>query len=154
VTDPQATRYFMTIPEACGLVIYTAALAEQGGLYVLDMGDPVNIADLAAKMIRLRGLREERDIRIIYTGLRPGERLHEALVADGETLVETAYKKILSVMYHYHLPTLEDIACWMDTLEHELKHGGHEQLREQLFSMIHEHELIPMSQSHDRAIRI
>jgi FlaA1/EpsC-like NDP-sugar epimerase len=151
VTDPQATRYFMTIPEACGLVIYTAALATQGGLYVLDMGEPVKIVDLATKMIRLRGLREEQDISIVYTGLRPGERLHEALVAEGETLVQTAYSKILSVVYQYHLPMLEDIARWMDALEHALKHGGHEQLRAHLFSMIHEYELVPVGQSQDEA---
>ncbi len=152
VTDPQATRYFMTIPEACGLVIYTAALAGQGGLYVLDMGEPVKIVDLATKMIRLRGLREEQDIAIVYTGLRPGERLHEALVTEGETLVQTAYNKILSVLYRYRLPSLEAIACWMDTLEQELKLGEHERLRTHLFSMIREYELVPTGQSHDRAM--
>ena len=147
VTDREATRYFMTIPEACGLVIYTAVLAEQGGLYVLDMGEPVKIVDLAEKMIRLRGLREEQDIPIIYTGLRPGERLHETLVAGGETLAQTAYSKILSVTYRYSLPAAEDITCWMERLEQELKRGGHERLRQQLFSMIHAYELVPAGQS-------
>ncbi len=153
VTDPEATRYFMTIPEACGLVIYTAALAAQGGLYVLDMGEPVRIVDLAEKMIRLRGLREEQDISIVYTGLRPGERLHEALVAEGETLVQTTYSKILSVTYRYSLPTVKDIACWMQRLEQELRHGEREQLRRRLLSMIHEYELAPVgSPARDTAL--
>ena len=152
VTDPEAMRYFMTIPEACGLVISTAALAAQGGLYVLDMGEPVKIVELAEKMIRLRGLREKQDIPIVYTGLRPGERLHEALVAEGETLTQTAYSKILSVTYRYSLPILQDIGCWMDMLEQELKRAEHEQLRESLFSMVHEYTLVPAGQSHNTAV--
>jgi FlaA1/EpsC-like NDP-sugar epimerase len=97
VTDPETTRYFMTISEACGLVILTSALADDGGLYLLDMGEPVRIADLAAKMIRMRGLRIGEDIRIEYTSLRPGEKLHEALAAEDEKLQPTHYQKIMRI---------------------------------------------------------
>src|SRR5713101_6306717 len=117
VTDPEATRYFMTIPEACGLVILTATTADQGGLYLLNMGRPVQIIDLAEKMIRLCGLRVGLDIPIVYTGLRPGERLHETLVAANEELTPTANTNILCVIHKGNLPTLASIEQWIDTLE-------------------------------------
>jgi len=143
VTDPSATRYFMTIPEACGLVILTAAIAERGGLYLLDMGDPVRILDLAIKMIRSHGLREGRDIPIVYTGLRPGERLQEILVAADEELTPTAHNKIFGVVNHgYSSPTLITIAQWMQALEESLQHESDAQLRERLFELVYAQELI------------
>src|SRR5260370_3928533 len=142
VTDPEATRYFMTIPEACGLVITTAVIAEQGGLYMLDMGRPVRILDLAIKMIRLRGLREERDVQITYTGLRPGERLHETLIASEEELVPTVHDKIFSVVYGYGLPVHSMITQWMLNLHESLQMGSMAQLRERLFEMVRIPELI------------
>jgi len=98
VTDPGVTRYFMTIPEACGLVLLAATMADQSSLFLLDMGEPVKIADLAAKMIRMKGLRVGQDIALVFTGLRPGEKMHEALTATGEHLERTRYPKILQVM--------------------------------------------------------
>jgi len=145
VTDPEATRYFMTISEACGLVILTAAIADQGGLYLLEMGNPVRIMDLAVKMTSLCGLRIGRDIPIVYTGLRPGERLHEALVAANEELVPTAHSKIFCVTYRGNLPTLTKLAQWMDHLDNSLQHENIEQLREHLFEIIREQELIEIS---------
>jgi FlaA1/EpsC-like NDP-sugar epimerase len=142
VTDPEATRYFMTIPEACGLVIITSAIAEQGELYLLNMGKPVRIVDLAAKMIRLRGLRMGKDISIVYTGLRPGERLHEILVAANEELTPTPYSEIYCVAHENNVPTLTTIAHWMDVLEDSLQRESNAQLRNRLFEMIQRRELI------------
>jgi FlaA1/EpsC-like NDP-sugar epimerase len=135
----------MTIPEACGLVILTATTAEQGGLYLLNMGKPVQIIDLAEKMIRLSGLRVGQDIPIVYTGLRPGERLHETLVAACEELTPTANRSILRVTHKGHLPTLTTIDRWVDTIEDCLVHGYDTQFREHLFEIVREQELVAKS---------
>ncbi len=95
VTHPDITRYFMTIPEACQLVLEAASMGKGGEIYVFDMGKPVRIADLAKKMIRLAGLEEGKDIQIVYTGLRPGEKLYEELLADSENTLPTHHPKIL-----------------------------------------------------------
>jgi FlaA1/EpsC-like NDP-sugar epimerase len=89
LTDPEITRYFMTIPEAVHLVLRCGAIQENQCVLVLDMGTPIRIIDLARNMIRLSGLREGRDIDIVITGLRPGEKLHEELVTYGEGLYKT-----------------------------------------------------------------
>ena len=94
VTDPEMTRFFMTIPEAVHLVLRCSAMQEKQGLYVLEMGTPIRIMDLARNMIRLSGLREGVDIAIKITGLRPGEKLHEELITYGEGLQKTAVDKI------------------------------------------------------------
>lgn len=137
VTDPTATRYFMTIPEACGLVIATCALADQGDLFILDMGEPVRIAVLAEKMIRSRGLRVGDDIPIVYTGLRPGERLHEMLVADAETLLPTEHEKIYHVEHRGLLDTPSDktLQTWMRDLRQCIENGDMEHLREHVLEM-------------------
>ncbi|MFL5587638.1 MAG: SDR family NAD(P)-dependent oxidoreductase [Ktedonobacteraceae bacterium] len=147
VTDPNATRYFMTIPEACGLVILAAAIANQGEgeLYLLDMGDPVRIVDLAIKMARLHGLRLGRDISLVFTGLRPGERLHETLVASYEELIPTSHSKISSISQRGSLPALTTITQWMEILEHSLQHESVLQLREHLFEFVQREELIVSS---------
>ena len=136
VTDPEATRYFMTIPEACGLVILASALAEQGGLYLLNMGEPVRIIDLAVKMVKLCGLRVGHDIPIVYTGLRPGERLHETLVAADEELLPTTNSRILRIAQRAALPSLATMIEWLDTLENSLQREGSAELREYLFEII------------------
>ncbi|OHB75089.1 MAG: hypothetical protein A2W31_13070, partial [Planctomycetes bacterium RBG_16_64_10] len=94
VTHPEMTRYFMTIPEASQLVIQAGAMGRGGEIFVLDMGEPVRIVDLATDMIRLSGLRVGEDIEIVYTGMRPGERLHEALYDHRECHTATAHPKI------------------------------------------------------------
>lgn len=94
VTHPDIIRYFMTIPEASQLVLTAGAMAQGGEIFVLDMGEPVKIADLAKKMIALAGLVEGRDIKIRYTGLRPGEKLYEELLVGEEGLKSTLNKKI------------------------------------------------------------
>jgi FlaA1/EpsC-like NDP-sugar epimerase len=93
VTDPQMQRYFMSIPEATQLVMQAAMMGLGGEIFVLDMGDPVKIADLARELIRLSGL-SESDIRIEYSGLRPGEKLYEEPLADSETTLPTPHPKL------------------------------------------------------------
>jgi len=95
VTDPEVTRFFMTIPEACRLVLEAATMGKGGEIYVFDMGQPVRIADLADRMIRLSGLEPGKDITIKYTGLRPGEKLYEELLADQEGNQPTHHPRIL-----------------------------------------------------------
>jgi FlaA1/EpsC-like NDP-sugar epimerase len=93
VTHPEIQRYFMSITEAAQLVLQAALMGKGGEIYVLDMGEPVRIADLARQLIRLSGL-SENDIRIIYTGLRPGEKLYEELLADAEHSLPTPHPKL------------------------------------------------------------
>lgn len=95
VTHPEITRYFMTIPEACSLVLEAGAMGRGGEIYVFDMGEPVKIRDLAENMIRLVGLKPYLDVNIIYTGLRPGEKLYEELLSDAETTLPTVHPKIM-----------------------------------------------------------
>lgn len=94
VTDPEMTRFFMTIPEAVSLVLQCGIIARPKDIFVLDMGSPIKIMDLARNMIRLSGLHENVDISIEITGLRPGEKMYEELVNYGETLEATAVPKI------------------------------------------------------------
>lgn len=89
ITHPEITRFFMTIPEASQLVLEAGAIGGNGEIFVFDMGDPVKIKDLAINMIRLSGLKEGEDIKIEYTGLRPGEKLYEELLTDNEKLIKS-----------------------------------------------------------------
>ena len=97
VTDPAMHRYYLTIGEAVSLVIQAAAFAGQGQIYMLDIGEEIRIVDLAEKMIRLRGLTPGTDVPIVYTGVRPGEKLREELIAGGEERESTHHPKIISI---------------------------------------------------------
>jgi FlaA1/EpsC-like NDP-sugar epimerase len=95
VTHPEITRYFMTIPEACQLVLEAGAMGEGGEVFVFDMGKSVKIVDLAKKMIQLSGFVPDKDIKIEFTGLRPGEKLYEELLTKNENTIPTYHEKIL-----------------------------------------------------------
>ncbi|MBS3737918.1 MAG: polysaccharide biosynthesis protein [Psychroflexus sp.] len=101
VTHPEITRYFMTIDEACQLVIEAGAMGKGGEIYVFDMGKPVKISELAKNLIRLSGLTPNVDIDIKYVGLRPGEKLYEELLADKENTLPTHHQKILIAKASY-----------------------------------------------------
>ena len=96
VTHPEATRYFMLIPEAVQLILQAGALGNGGEIFVLDMGKPVKILDLANDLIKFSGLRPGQDIEIKFIGLRPGEKLYEELLTKAEGLTKTVYEKICS----------------------------------------------------------
>jgi FlaA1/EpsC-like NDP-sugar epimerase len=95
VTHPDITRYFMTIPEACQLVLEAASHGKGGEIFIFDMGKSVKIVDLAKKMIKLSGLTLDKDIEIVYTGLRPGEKLYEELLNDKENVIPTHHAQIM-----------------------------------------------------------
>jgi FlaA1/EpsC-like NDP-sugar epimerase len=95
ITDPEITRFFMTIPEACQLVLEAGTKGEGGEIFIFDMGESVKILDLAKKMIKLSGLTLDKDIKIVYTGLRPGEKLYEELLANEENTLPTHHSQIM-----------------------------------------------------------
>ena len=112
VTHPDIIRYFMTIPEAVSLVMLAGTYAHGGEIFVLDMGSPVKIADLARNMIRLSGYKPDVDIKIEYTGLRPGEKLYEEKLMSEEGL-----KKTENDMIHIGCPIPFDEYAFMEQLE-------------------------------------
>lgn len=109
VTHPEITRYFMSIPEAAQLILQAGAMGAGGEIFLLDMGQPMRIVDLARELIHLYGYEAGRDIEIRYTGLRPGEKLYEELITEGEGIVKTGHEKILVLQgNHYVLDVLLD----------------------------------------------
>ncbi|MDR1898994.1 MAG: polysaccharide biosynthesis protein [Treponema sp.] len=114
VTHPEMRRWFMTIPEACSLVLKAGGVGENGNLYLLDMGEPVRIRDMAEQMIRFYGFEPESDIRIEYVGLRPGERLDEMLWTEDEEPRKTEHSRILRV--DRRTPPALDIRALMERL--------------------------------------
>jgi FlaA1/EpsC-like NDP-sugar epimerase len=95
VTHPEISRYFMTIPEACQLILEAGMMGKGGEIFIFDMGDPVKIVELARKMIVLSGLRPGKDVQIVFTGLRPGEKIKEELLNNKEKTMPTHHEKIM-----------------------------------------------------------
>jgi FlaA1/EpsC-like NDP-sugar epimerase len=134
VTHPEIIRYFMTIPEAARLVIQASAMSRGGEIFILDMGQPVKIADLARDVIRLSGYEPDVDIPIRYTGLRPGEKLYEELLMDEEGLQPTADKKIFigrSIDIDY-----QELMTSLDRLEKLLVEGSDDEIRNQMQQLV------------------
>jgi FlaA1/EpsC-like NDP-sugar epimerase len=115
VTHPDMRRYFMTVREAVQLVLQASTMGHSSEVFVLDMGEPVRIVDLARNMIRLAGLEPDEDIDIRYVGLRPGEKLFEELLADTDRIAPTCHKKIK--VFKSVKPTREEITNWLATMD-------------------------------------
>ena len=113
VTHPEVTRYFMTIPEAVQLVIQAGSMVIGGEVFVLDMGQPVKIYDLARNLIKLSGYKPDEDIEIVFTGLRPGEKLYEELLLEEEGLSTTRHNKIFVAK-----PIFTDLAMLKENLRY------------------------------------
>jgi FlaA1/EpsC-like NDP-sugar epimerase len=113
VTHPEVTRYFMTIPEAVGLVLQSAAQGSGGEIFTLDMGKPVKIVDLARQLIKLSGFKPDEEIRIEFTGLRPGEKLFEELSYKGEHVIPTRHPKIMRLLCE-PLPFQQVSSCLLE----------------------------------------
>ncbi|MFZ1865604.1 MAG: nucleoside-diphosphate sugar epimerase/dehydratase [Polyangiales bacterium] len=136
VTHPDMTRYFMTIPEAVQLVMQAAALSMGGETFILDMGQPVRILDLAYDLIRLSGLEPEKDIEVRFTGVRPGEKLFEELSTLSEGIQRTSHPKIFNGSYHSpHLPALR---AQFDTLAELCKTSSMHSVRKALAQLVPE----------------
>ena len=132
VTHPDVTRFFMTIPEACQLILQAGSMGEGGEIFLLDMGTPIKIADMARDLIRLSGFEPDVDIKIDYVGLRPGEKLYEELITEGENIVPTHHEKIM---------VLKGIECDLQLLNgkiDELAHLAGEQMGDQIKSKLKE----------------
>lgn len=114
VTHPDVLRYFMTIPEAVQLVLQASSMGQGGETFVLDMGEPVRILDLVRNLIRLNGLEPDRDIKIDFVGLRPGEKMFEELKLDGEDISPTSHEKIR--LLTGSKITFEQMSLWLDQL--------------------------------------
>lgn len=122
VTHPEITRYFMTIPEACQLVLEAGAMANGNEIYIFDMGQPVKIVDLARKMIRLAGLQEGKDIEIVFSGLRPGEKIYEELLNKKENTLKTYHPlimiaKVEEIPYEQISSQVEDLISNVTTFD-------------------------------------
>jgi FlaA1/EpsC-like NDP-sugar epimerase len=113
VTHPECTRYFMTIPEAVGLVLQTGTIGKGGEIFILDMGEPVKIIDMARQMIELSGYKPEVDIEIKITGLRPGEKLYEELRHTDESHEATEHPRIFKLKSD---SALDESDVWLDEL--------------------------------------
>ncbi|HXY53907.1 MAG TPA: nucleoside-diphosphate sugar epimerase/dehydratase [Nitrospirota bacterium] len=132
VTHPEIYRYFMTIPESVQLIMQAGAMGKGGEIFILDMGEPVKIVDLAQDMIALSGLEPEKDIKIIYTGLRPGEKLYEELLTDGEEITSTLHEKIkvAGAVNTDWKALLEKIERLIESLQHGSSKTTIEKIRE------------------------
>ena len=139
VTHPEMVRYFMTIPEASQLVLQAGAMGEGGEIYILDMGDPVRILDLAKDMISLSGLKPFEDIDIVFSGIRPGEKLFEELQTVGENVAKTRHPKIFIGKIAAY-PS-EEVEAGLESLREFSSNGHTDRLRETLSEFLPEASL-------------
>lgn len=139
VTDPAMTRYFMTIPEAAQLVLQAAVMGTGGEIFVLDMGEPIRVVDLAHQLIRLSGFTPGEDIEIVYTGSRPGEKLYEEIELEGEAMDKTRHPKIYVGRLHPYPP--ERVAEALRTLRELVTLGDPQALRAYLMELLPEARL-------------
>lgn len=114
ITHPEMVRYFMTIPEASQLVLQAGAMNKNGSLFILDMGKPVKILDMARDLISLSGLIPDQDIKIVFSGVRPGEKMFEELLTSQETLEATVHGKIFSAKKNVHPQGIESMVSMLE----------------------------------------
>jgi FlaA1/EpsC-like NDP-sugar epimerase len=138
VTHPEVTRYFMSIPEAAQLILEAGAMGKGGEILILDMGRAVRIIDLAQDLIRLHGYEPHRDIEIQYTGLRPGEKLYEELITEGEGIVKTQHEKIL--VLRGQICQIDEIHSKIDTIIHAAKTFNHKSIMTALKTIVPEYQ--------------
>ncbi len=139
VSDPEATRYFMSIREACVLVVHAAHMGRGGDVFILQMGEPINIMELARDLIALHGLKPDTDIQVQVTGLRPGEKLHEGLVCDGEKVDKSEHPYIVRATSEW--PSNLDIDSTLERLRSAAVQGDVKLIRDVLNSVIPDAEL-------------
>jgi FlaA1/EpsC-like NDP-sugar epimerase len=137
VTHPDVIRYFMTIPEATGLVLQCAAQGSGGEIFVLDMGEPIRIVDLARRMIKLSGFEPDRDIEIEFVGLRPGEKLFEELQAVGESYSSTHHPQILRFTGTPY--SMEEVRAFMTRMSEQLRGADGDQLKRDIQAFVPEY---------------
>jgi FlaA1/EpsC-like NDP-sugar epimerase len=136
VTHPEITRFFMTIPEACRLVLEAGCMGKGGEIFIFDMGKSVKIIELAQRMIRLAGLIPDQDIKIEFTGLRPGEKLYEELLNDSENTMPTHHEKIMIGKVREYL--FVEIEKQIYNLIHHAKSNDDQQVVRAMKQMVHE----------------
>ncbi|MDP3776373.1 nucleoside-diphosphate sugar epimerase/dehydratase [Methylotenera sp.] len=150
ITHPEITRYFMSIPEAAQLVMQAGLMGKGGEIFVLDMGEPVKIADLAADMVRLSGFSTD-EIKIEYVGLRPGEKLYEELLADDEHTMPTPHEKLrIAQARTADISWVNSLLLWIEGL-----HGTHEtQMKLELSSWVEEYspQILNVTDSHGQSL--
>ncbi|MDI6704129.1 MAG: nucleoside-diphosphate sugar epimerase/dehydratase, partial [bacterium] len=136
ITHPEMERYFMTISEAVQLVIQAGAMGEGGEIFILDMGKPVKIVDLAVDLIKLSGFEPHKDIRLKFTGIRPGEKLKEELLGDGEETASTSHKKILVVKSSSPLEKIDVLYDKLTKIEKILQDGDIEGIKKAIAEIV------------------
>jgi FlaA1/EpsC-like NDP-sugar epimerase len=140
VTHPEMTRYFMTIPEAVSLVLQAFTVGEHGNILVLDMGKPVRILDLAKTLIRISGKRQS-DVQIVFTGMRPGEKLHEELFYDSEVRLSTPLAKVMRAQSQ--LPAWQLLSRRLQELQIAAYDHDGDRIRAKLKQIVPEYQWTP-----------
>jgi FlaA1/EpsC-like NDP-sugar epimerase len=138
VTHPEVTRYFMSIPEAAQLILEAGAMGKGGEIFILDMGRAIRIVDLAQDLIRLHGYEPHRDIEIQYTGLRPGEKLYEELITEGEGIVKTQHEKIM--VLRGQTCQIDEIYSRINTIIRAAKTYNHRTIMDALKTIVPEYQ--------------
>jgi FlaA1/EpsC-like NDP-sugar epimerase len=138
VTDPEVTRYFMSAEEAAQLILQAGSMGQGGEIFILRMGEPVRIADMARELIRLMGREPDKEIEIRFVGLRAGEKLYEELITEGEGIVETPHEKIMVLQSEPPLPC-SHLSDRLESLQHHARHLDSRGIKDTLAEIVPEY---------------